>query len=123
MKEKQLQKAKHTLLLRTPVIVSKTRADPSSKFSSLLIQVLQPVSGRVGRGFLGNALQEVEGLLKHLQQELLELSRDAVLGQQLVDTAHGEDAQRVRSRGTRPEAAVEAAVSYNETRGSGVHWN
>ena len=44
-----------------------------------VVELSESVPGRVGCALLGDTLQQVEGLLEHLEQEVFELSRYAVL--------------------------------------------
>lgn len=58
-----------------------------------LIQLLEPALHRVRVVLLGDLLQEVESLLEHAEQVLLELHRHAVLGHEFVDAGHGQHPQ------------------------------
>ena len=78
---------------------SLTRHSPVTHLSltchSPVVHVSESVPRDVSRRVARDTLQQVEALLKHLQEIILELFRDTVLGEQLVDAAHGTDAERL----------------------------
>lgn len=64
------------------------------------------------------SLQQVKRLLKHAEQKLLKVSRDAVFAHQFVNAVHGHDAQWGPIHLTGP-AETPVAIGW-ETPGGGV---
>lgn len=56
--------------------------------NSLFIQFLKPIARGVGAALLCQFLQEVKGLLEHLQQEIFKLLRNTIFAQKFIDTVH-----------------------------------
>lgn len=67
---------------------------------------------------LGDLLQEVEGLLEHAEQVLLELHRHTVLGHEFIDAGHGQHAQAAPL--LPQHRVVAAAVHRGHLAGAGV---